>query len=631
MIPPGGFSMLRLLTAILTVAAMPVIARADNRTTPEFATPTEAINHYIREGYTKAKIATPAARASDHEFLRRASIDLIGRVPTIEEVLDFERDSSPNKRSRLVQRLLHTKNYMPRVNGQTIKLEGGKELEFDYAEQHAQHWANIWTVWLMTRSGHPIYREQMRTWLESELLEGTNHKELTEKLLTATGKTNENGAVNFIIHQLGEATPNDKRGELGPFDAVPITSRVTKLFLGIQTNCTQCHDHPFNKEWVQADFWGVNAFFRQTFRDRTPTDGTDRRVMNTPQQVELRDDRRANEPQIVYYERRDGKLMASKPNFLKDLAAAEAEEVSVKPLPRSEGRTRREALAEYVTSHDNFARAYVNRMWGHFFGRGLNQEPSVDDFGSHNEVVHPELLDYLAAEFVKYNYDQKKLMEWICTSEPYSLSAVANKAYADEKYEPYFARMPLKALSPEVLYESLMTVTGSKFSGDRVERDIRGRGRQSFEEKLVANFGDDEGNEVVFNGTVVQALLMMNGTELNGQISRRSPDNPVNRIIARNTRSGAINSRLVIEELYLTALGRRPTSTEMSKVNAIMNRGAKIEAEAPRNPRDQRAPNRRPGQQPGSRMLPPSGPNDPTFYQDLFWTLLNTNEFILNH
>ncbi len=628
----------------LLLAAVPAWA-AEPKAEPAaktFATPVEAINHYIRAGYDQAKITSPAMRASDDEFLRRAFIDLIGRIATVDEVRDYQRDSSGNKRAKLVQRLLTSTEYKPRVNGQYVK-ENGEEKKFNYAQKYAEHWADLWTVWLLTRSGNNLYHDQMKYWLENEFLNGTNHKDMTVKLLTATGKTNENGAVNFIIHHLGEANVAEKRSEMGPFDAVPITSRVTRLFLGIQTNCTQCHDHPFNREWVQSDFWGVNAYFRQTVRDRTPTGGDDRRNMDNAVHVTLSDDAKFNEPQIVFYERRDGKLMASKPNFLKDLATAESEEYSRKPLPKDAG-TRREALAEYVTSHDNFAKAYVNRIWGHFFGRGLNKEPSIDDFGSHNEVVHPELLDYLAKQFVKYNYDQKKLIEWICCSDVYSLSHVANKAYVDPKYDPYFARMPLKPLAPEVLYSSLMTATSADFN--TASRDTRARNRQSFQKKLVQNFGDDEGNEMTFNGTVVQALLMMNGSELNNELAKRTATNPVNKIILKHSRSGSVSSSAVIDELYLAALNRHPTSTEMAKINKIMSRGAQIAGEenAPKAAAPAPAPTRpAKGKNNPRRMMPvapvytgprtvnASGPNDPTFYQDLFWALLNTNEFMLNH
>src|SRR5205085_3297594 len=130
-----------------------------------------------------------------------------------------------------------------------------------------------------------------------------SYKDMVVALLTAKGQSHKgdkekdiaaNQAANFIIAHLGDAVPPEKQSEFGRFDAVPITSRVTRLFLGIQTQCTQCHDHPFNKEWVQGDFWGVNAFFRQTARDKTPTGIGDRRMNANPERVTLRDEPAAN-------------------------------------------------------------------------------------------------------------------------------------------------------------------------------------------------------------------------------------------------------------------------------------------------------------------------------------------------
>ncbi|MBL8866787.1 MAG: DUF1549 domain-containing protein, partial [Planctomycetia bacterium] len=308
----------------LSFAAGSDVRAADAVIAPQ----TLSINKHISEAWTKAGIKKPAEKATDLEFMRRAFIDLIGRIPSYEEAVDFDQDKAAGKRARLINRLLYAKEYKPKRNGATIKLDDKKELTYHYTDEFAEHWSNIWTVWLLTRTGHPLYREQMRTWLEVELganldASTTPYDELVTKLLTAKGKSNENGAVNFIIHHLGEPTPNEKQNETGKFDAVPITSRVTRLFLGIQTNCTQCHDHPFNKEWIQSDFWGVNAFFRQTVRDKTPTSDADRRMMANPVQVELSDETKYNTNSIIFYERRDGKLMATKPNFLKDLAKAE--------------------------------------------------------------------------------------------------------------------------------------------------------------------------------------------------------------------------------------------------------------------------------------------------------------------
>ena len=262
------------------VAALAGAATAQDSRPALLAPQAQKINEYITKGWADAGIKKPAPVTNDHEFLRRAFIDLVGRIATPEEVVDFELDKSPQKRVRLVQRLLHHEKYQPKDrNSKAVTVDGKKTLTFDYTNEYAEHWGNLWTVWLMTRTGHPLYREQMRTWLEIQFSKNVRHDEFVRKLITATGKTNDNGAVNFVVHHLGEAIPptggpqekDEKRYPFGKFDAVPVASRVTKLFLGLQTQCTQCHDHPFNKEWVQADFWGVNGFFRQTVRSATPS------------------------------------------------------------------------------------------------------------------------------------------------------------------------------------------------------------------------------------------------------------------------------------------------------------------------------------------------------------------------
>lgn len=306
------------------------------------------------------------------------------------------------------------------------------------------------------------------------------------------------------------------------------------------------------------------------------------------------------------------------------------------------GKSRRQQLAEWVVTHDSFSKAYVNRIWGHFFGRGLNKEPSVDDFGSHNELIHPDLLAYLADEFKNANYDPKKLLEWIACSDVYSLSHVAVKEYAAPKYDPYFARMPLKALSPEVLFDSIMTATRGDYREN--DPDIKRQKqllRDVWMRKLVRNFGDDEGNELTFNGTVVQALLMMNGTELNGEIGvgssvRGKPkqpnspsaniDNVVADVIKRHSSGGNVNSDAVYDELFLLTLNRKPTSNEKGLLRDVQAGRAKVDLGAPEPAKPGKPP--KPA---GGVIIPPSSPNDISFYQDVFWALLNTNEFMLNH
>lgn len=625
-------------TALAAAAVALLAGPAAAQDAPSLPPQAVRINELIRAKYQEAGIKKPAAKATDHEFLRRAFVDLIGRIPTTEEVIDFERDKSADRRVKLVRRLLNDDAYTPR-NSAGVPVTAGKDkdnkdkpLKLDYAGKWADHWADLWTVWLMTRTGHQDYRDQMRVWLEYQFSKNVSHKELVTKLLTATGRVGgaktgdgwpyqDDYAANFLVHHLGDPVPAADRAANGAFDAVPVTSRVTKLFLGLQTHCAQCHDHPINKEWSQADFWGVNGFFRQTTRSGNPTPA---QVRNNPKManaaaVTLADDPKLNPTLLVPFERRDGQLRKSFPVMLKDVGQAERGEKSVKVIDGPlEAKTRRQQLAEWVVGHDNFAPALVNRTWAHFFGRGLNTDPAADDFGSNNEVVHKELLAYLADEVAKpqYDFNPKLLMEWICTSDAYGLSHVANKEYADPKFDAYFARMPLKAMSPEVLFESLMTATRAEARGRAERADLRDRWMR----KLVRNFGDDEGNELSFNGTVVQALLMMNGTELNGEIGvgrGGSPSNPVAEVVKRV----GTNPGKVYEELFLMALGRRPTGEEVSKLEAVRNGKAGVAVGAP-TAKGKAAP---------KTAVPGAAAGVVEFYQDVFWALLNTNEFILNH
>jgi hypothetical protein len=619
---------------------------------PGVSPQTQKINELIAAKWQEAGIAKPAELATDLEFMRRVFIDLIGRIPTPEEIIDFERDTSPTKRVKLVRRLLYDDKYVPRGrDGKPVTSIAGLPVPIDYNNAYAENFAELWTTWLLTRSNvHRVYREQLRFWLtqqfagSSQYPEGKPWDRIVYDLITAKGKSNENGAVVFIARHLGDPIVDENNRRVtdfsreGRFDAVPITSRVTRLFLGIQSQCMQCHDHPHHKEYVQTDFWGVNAFFRQT--DRSGTTNPMNLGQNTPPPIEVTDHPDWNVNGMVFFERRDGQKRATFPTMLRDLAQFANEEPPTKRLaptaelpPTLRGKTRREILAQWVIEHDNFARAFVNRMWGHLFGRGLTQEPAVDNFHSGNEIVHPELLDYLATEFKRYGYDPKKLLEWICTSHVYNLSHVANKAYIDPKYDPYFARMPLKAMSPEVLFESLAIATRAEARRGEQFRILKDRWLQ----RLTVNFGDDEGNEVNFNGTVIQALLMMNGQELNAEIgtSRGGPGTGVVAdVVRRHTAKGVASPRAIYDELFLMTVNRHPTAQEIARLEEVRNGRAVIDLSNPLAPSSSASARPKGGTKTGKgnlALVPGAMPNDVAFYQDVFWALLNSNEFMLNH
>ena len=598
---------------------------------------TAKINELIAKKWEEAGIKKPADRATDAEFQRRVSIDLIGRIPTVEEIVDFEQDKSATKRVRLVQRLLNEKKYAPKsVSGKPLTaVPGLTKFPIDYSAAYARNFAELWSVWLLTRSGvDPIYREQLMMWLEDQLDNNAPYRDFVTGLVTATGKSNENGAVHFVFRHLGDALTTDMKGqkvdleEFGKYDNVPVTSRVTKLFLGIQTQCTQCHDHPQAKEWLQADFWGVNAFFRQTEKVGEQNNMA-KKMTATVNYVELKEAPSWNKKGMVLYERRDGQRRASFPIMLKDIAQSEKNEKSTKNLVATPAgaKTRRQVLAEWIVQHDNFEKAYVNRLWGHLFGRGLQKDSTVDDFKSDNEVVHPELLAYLGEQFKQYNHDTKKLLEWLCTSDVYQLSHVAGKekvgkkSLTDSEFDPYFARMPLKAMSPEVLFDSLSLATRAE--ARLKEADYKALKAQ-WTGRLVRNFGDDEGNELSFNGTVVQALLLMNGKDLNDQVGTTKDKGVVAEVVKKHGgRSAEIYS-----ELFMMTVSRRPTKDELARLEQVRMGGATVNLGTP-PATGGKGPNP-PKKGPVTGVMG-AAPDDVTFYQDVFWALLNTNEFMLNH
>jgi hypothetical protein len=536
---------------------------------------TRYINELI-EAQWKANKIIPSSRAGDYEFLRRATLDIVGRIAKQPEIDQFFRDPAATRRALLIERLLAS-------------------------EEYAKNWANIWTVWLMSRSGalnrgRSVYHEQMHLWLEEQFARNRSYKEIVTDLLTATGKTNDNGAVNYILTWLGEPVPNNKRMEEGQFEMTPITARTTRLFLGMQTQCVQCHDHPFGPG-KQEDFWGVNAFFRQVERDGAP-------MMNREAVLTLKDNLGWNAEGRVYYERRNGILKSTRPSFFLE----KDKDDKVVRIALSPTTPRRAELAKLITNNEYFPKAFVNRMWAHFMGRGI-QMP-VDDFGiPDNPPSNPELLDRLAKDFAgSGHYDPKEVIRWICNSTPYNLTSVANgsmevggddEAKGDKKpatkahrvandkadAEPYFSRMLLKAMTPEQLFESLLVATRSEVG---LTKDAKKKLREEWLRNLVVNFGDDEGNEVTFNGTVVQALLLMNGKQINDAITSNSGT------VAQAMR----HPSYALKTLFLAALNREPTSREEGIISREINRAR------------------------GNRAA---------VYQDVFWGLLNSNEFLLNH
>ncbi|MCE9567719.1 MAG: DUF1549 and DUF1553 domain-containing protein [Planctomycetes bacterium] len=371
---PRRLATCALAALFATVTTLPAPARDDE---DGDEAPTQLINRVLAATWKKNNV-TPPRRTTDPEFARKLYPDLIGRAPTAKEIAALEADKAADKREKLIDQLLSDNAW-------------------------AEHQAKIWTNSLIPAGYKAASKAEFRKWLTGRLVAGTPYTDIVTSLLASNGKTSENGAVHFILANLGAPVPAEKRAEYGQFDMIPLTGRTGRVFLGQGFQCLACHNHPFEASLRQRDFWGVNAFFRQAERVVDPGDAT---------VFELKDSPKLNPDGVVKFQRRTGFWDATGMNFTNGRG------------PRAEDfRSRRTILAEFVLKNKNFAPVAVNRTWTNLFGRGMLENGEFDDLGDYNEPLHPELLSGLASAFATNGYDQKKLVRWICNSDVYQLHA----------------------------------------------------------------------------------------------------------------------------------------------------------------------------------------------------------------
>jgi hypothetical protein len=526
------------------------------------------INEQIAAGWADAGLQ-PSAAATDGEWCRRVHLDVIGRIPTTEELQRFLTNSSPSKRPELVGRLL------------------GEE----YVDEYARNWTDVWTTVLIGRDtgNERVSRPGMRQYLRRAFSKNIPYDRFMEELVTATGANANrkdvdgfNGAANFL---------SGKLEEMGVENAVQATAKTAQIFLGLQVQCTQCHNHPFNKG-KQNQFWEMNAFFRQT-RALRRFDGS-----RDIQWVELVDEDWAGEggnPQEaeLYYELRNGLMKVAYPVFVD---GTEVSKSGYLPGTMDDGTPygvhRRRELAKLIKASPLFPKAIVNRVWAHFLGYGFTKP--IDDLGEHNSPSHPELLDGLATRFREQSFDLKELVRWIVLSRPYALSSRTLAANAKDDpalgEKPKFSHFYLRQMQAEQLYESLLTAT----QADKAQRaEEAAKKKDQWLSQFVIAFGTDEGDDATtFNGSIPQVLMMFNG-DLIRQATSTGKGGFLDTVAA-----GGASPKAKIDALYLAALGRKPSTKEVAAANAILSarRGDVVGA-----------------------------------LQDVWWAVLNSNEFIINH
>lgn len=486
---------------------------------------TETIDRQIQARLASEKVpASP--RASDAEFLRRVYLDLTGVIPPAEKAKAFLDSSDPKKRSKLIDELLASPEF-------------------------GKHRADVWDNLLFQRltDNRAVRVEPLTDWLTEKFNANTPWNVLVTELLTAKGSQDENGAATFFLAALS---------------ADKMVDSVSRLFMGIRLECAQCHNHPFTG-WKQTEYWGMAAFFTKVRIEGNPRAQKDQ--SNPPSVSESGKGRQRNLPTSA-------KIVP--PKFFQ----GESPDVKGKDELRP-------VLATWLTSPENpfFAKAFVNRVWGELFGRGIVNP--IDDMNEEREPSHPELLDALAKGFAASGFDVKGLYRAICLSETYQRTS--RPVPGNQSDTTLFSHMPVKVLTPEQLYDSLTAVLGSPTAPRPTNRPMANPMRQppSPRNQFVSFFTvSDEPKATEYESGIPQVLRLMNHAFTN-----RNAETAAKRL------TRGLSKAKAIEVLYLSALARRPTTEETARMLKYLDRAESLDAG----------------------------------YADILWTLLNSSEFALNH
>lgn len=499
----------------------------------------------------KASEVVPSPTADDSEWVRRAYLDLAGHIPDVGTVESFVADATPDKRARLVEKLLAEPTF-------------------------AANLSTIWTNLLVGRAPErDIDREALARFLREQFWKNRPWTETMTELVAAEGSERESAPSNFLLAHLNN-------------QAVPATAITARIFLCQQVQCSQCHLHPVVKDWGQEQFWELNAFFQQTQLVETMAPGPDGRPQMTRSLV--------NKPEggPTYFENLNGVMRVAYPKF-------EGREIS-----REATVNRRRELARLMSEGDRpqLAKAFVNRMWSQLFGRGFTTP--IDDMGPHNPPSHPEILEAVTEEFVKSGYDVKQLVRWLTRTQLYQLSSrpvEGNAADApDEGAAPLFTRMYLKPLTAEQVFDSLIASTSADKAGIQTWSDAAARRKTWLAQFYSALDNEENSDATTFDGSLPQALVMMNGELVREAISGK-PGTALHSILAGN---GADVDKL--KQLALSTLSREPTPSEVAAFRQSVRQNLR---------------HREPGE--------PTVVAVNESLSDAYWAYLNSSEFLVNH
>ena len=442
----------------------------------------------------------PAPICDDQTFIRRSTIDINGRFPTVEEITQFVADSGADKRDRLIDRLVDSPGY-------------------------ADYFANKWAAVLRNkrRNGNDIpYTYRFHRWIRGALNDNLPYDQFVRGVLTATGDP-ENDPPTAWYREVNTSTAQ--------------MEDTAQLFLGMRLACAKCHHHPFER-WSQQDYYGFEAFFTQV--------GLKNSKYN----------QQTNIPDMVY-------LKGNAPKSRNPRTGLDVLPTGLggKPLEVAGYEDARHLLVDWMAAPDNpfFAKALVNRYWKHFLGKGI-VDPE-DDLRVTNPPSNPELLEALSRQFIDSKFDLKNLVRTICKSSVYQLSSEPSEGNIDDKQN--FSRFYPRRLSAEVLYDAVNAVaqTPSNFGGVPEGTAAVQLPDNGFNNYFLQVFGKPEAEsacecERSVEANLSQSLHMLNSNDIQGRLQNG------NGRAAKFSRETDRPVKDKIRELYLAAMSREPTTAE---------------------------------------------------------------------
>lgn len=473
----------------------------------------------------------PSPACDDDTFLRRVTIDLSGRLPTVDEARAFLADPAGDRREKLVDRLLETSD-------------------------HAAYFANKWGSILRNSSlaGSEKAAYAFHGWLQQMIAENRPYDEFVRGIVAASGEWQDSPAINWYWQSRDDQLHQ-------------VTSDTAQVFLGLRLQCAKCHHHPYER-WGQDDYFGLAGFFtrvgRKSFGEPPP-------YFSSPSPTMEALNPTTGKPAVPKY--LDGELAVFSPED-----------------------DPRHGLVDWMARPENpfFAKALVNRLWGHFLGRGLVDQ--IDDLRETNPPSNPELLDDLAKDFVEHHFDVRRVIRRIVNSQTYQLTA--DPQAGNRQDQQNFARFYARRLTAEVAHDAVNQACGTTTQFNNM--GSQSRAIDLPHERFGSYFLDAFDRPKRVSGcecerstsaTLAQVLLLSNSDEIENKLM--NGEGRVQRLIKAETPTPA-----AVEELYLAAFSRFPTETERTQAIEYV---------------DRKSPNRDSG------------------LQDLLWALVNSREFLFNH